>query len=110
MSNSNTEQKSESKSVGSSTITPSPWRCLLGAMISGVFAYGLYNLTYSIAQTFASKPVQSTNPITVNLSVAVRTLVTGLTAMAAGIFGFVAVGLIALGIQAFPPRFEKSAC
>ena len=78
---------------------PSPLRCLSGALISGGFAIALYFLTTSIAQTFASKPLASTNPTAINLSVAVRTLVVGISTMATAIFSIVAVGLVAAAIQ-----------
>ncbi|MGQ4647637.1 DUF3082 domain-containing protein [Lyngbya aestuarii] len=78
---------------------PSPWRCLTGALISGGFASALYLLTTSIAQSFASKPLPSTNQTAVNIAIAVRTLVVGMSTLATAIFGIVAVGLVALAIQ-----------
>lgn len=83
---------------------PGPWRCLSGALIAGTIATALYFLTASIAQTFASKPVHSTNPTVVNIASAVRTLVVGMSALGTGIFGLVAVGLVALTIQIFVQR------
>jgi Protein of unknown function (DUF3082) len=75
------------------------WRCLSGAAISGPLAIALYFLTAAIAQTFAEKPLQTTSTIALNISLAVRTLVVGAAALGTGVFGFVTLGLIALGIQ-----------
>lgn len=58
-----------------------------------------YRLAVSIAATFASKPIVSDNPVAVNISAAVRTLVNGMVALGAGVFGVAALGLFALGIQ-----------
>jgi hypothetical protein len=77
----------------------SPLRCLSGALISGGFAIALYFLTSSISHTFAGKPIASTNPTAINIAIAVRTLVVGLSTLATAIFSFVAVGLVALAIQ-----------
>ncbi len=79
--------------------SPTPFNCLGGALISGGLATALYFLTASIVQTFAAKPVHSNNPIVVNITAAVRTLVVGMSALATGIFGLVAIGLVALAIQ-----------
>lgn len=76
-----------------------PWRCLQGAVISGALAVALYYLMSSIAQVYATKPVNFTNPIAINIAVAVRTLVIGIAALGTGVFSIVTVGLIALGIQ-----------
>lgn len=78
---------------------PTPLRCFTGALISGTFSLLAYRLTVAIATNFANKPVTSANPAVVNLSVAVRTLVTGMVALAACVFGIAALGLAALGVQ-----------
>ena len=78
---------------------PTPGRCLIGALISGGLGIALYSLTVSIARTFAAKPIHSANPAVVNIASAVRTLVVGITALGTGIFGLVAIGLVALAIQ-----------
>ena len=67
--------------------------------MAGAIAIALYSLTASIAQTFAAKPIHSNNPAVVNIASAVRTLVVGMTALATGIFGLVAIGLVALAVQ-----------
>ena len=91
--------KQEAQPVGMTKTLPSPVRCLSGALISGGFAYALYFLTTSIAQTFASSPLASTNPTAINIAIAVRTLVVGVSTLATAIFSVVAVGLVALAIQ-----------
>ena len=87
----------------------SPWRYLTGAVIAGAFAVAFYLMTSSIAQTFADKPVTSTNPVVVNISIAVRTLVVGMTALGTGIFGLVGVGLVAYTIQLVVKRMRVSS-
>jgi hypothetical protein len=78
---------------------PSPLRCLIGAIVAGMLAFGAYSLMNSIALSFASKPVQSTNVTVVNITVAVRTLVVGIVALATGVSSLTSVGLFGLGIQ-----------
>lgn len=78
---------------------PSPLNCLGGAAIAGTIGWGAYQLTLSIAQSFANKPFHTTNAVAANLSALVRTLVVGVSAMGAGVFGFVALGLTALAVQ-----------
>lgn len=78
---------------------PTPLRCFTGSLMAGTFSLLAYRLTVSIATTFASKPVTSINPAVINISAAVRTLVTGMVALGAGVFGLAALGLAALGIQ-----------
>ncbi|MDY6781410.1 MAG: DUF3082 domain-containing protein [Cyanobacteriota bacterium] len=84
-------------------------RCLLGALISAALAIAMYSLTASIAQTFAAKPPTTSSELALRISIAVRTLVVGVTALGTGVFGFVSVGLVALGIQTafFPSKESK---
>ncbi len=91
-----------------STLTPSdvrspkevtPLRCLIGSTISGSLAVAMYSLTYSIAHTFATKPLTSTKPIVLRIGSLVRTLVVGMASLGTFIFAFVAFGLILLAIQ-----------
>ncbi len=79
--------------------TSTPLRCLTGALMAGGIAIASYSLTASIAFSFASKPIHSNNPAVANIAAAVRTLVVGIAALGTGIFGIVAVGLVALAIQ-----------
>ncbi|MFB2979216.1 DUF3082 domain-containing protein [Microseira sp. BLCC-F43] len=90
---------------------PGPLRCLSGAVVAAGLAIALYFLTSSIASNFASKPIQSDNFTVVNITVAVRTLVVGVSALATGIFGLIAIGLAALGIQVLfnPPAKPTDA-
>lgn len=80
-------------------LTATPLRCFTGALTAGTFSLLAYRLTLSVATTFANKPVTSDNPAVINISAAVRTLVTGIVALGAGVFGIAALGLAALGIQ-----------
>jgi hypothetical protein len=78
---------------------PSPLRCLSGAAIAGVMTLMLYWLTSKIATSFAHTPVTGTSAAAANISVAVRTLVTGMTALGTGVFGIVSLGLIVLAVK-----------
>lgn len=86
---------------------PGPLRSLSGALISGGFAIAFYFLTSSIAQTFANKPLTSTNPLTINIASAVRTLVVGVSTLAIVVFGVIAVGLVAVTIQVSIQRLQN---
>lgn len=79
----------------------------MGSLISGGLAYALYLLTASIAQSFAAKPIHSNNVLVLNITVAVRTLVVGVSMLATGVFALVTIGLIALGIQLFIQQLSK---
>ena len=102
-------QSTEESGRSPEAIKFSPWRYLTGAVIAGAFAVAFYLMTSSIAQTFADKPVTSTNPVVVNISIAVRTLVVGMTALGTGIFGLVGVGLVAYTIQLVVQRMRISS-
>ncbi|MGB7086936.1 MAG: DUF3082 domain-containing protein [Phormidesmis sp.] len=86
-----------------------PLRCFTGALTAAIFSLLAYRLTLSIATSFANKPVTSSNPAVVNISAAVRTLVTGTVALGASIFGIAALGLTALGIQLLFKKFQASS-
>ncbi|MBV8882411.1 MAG: DUF3082 domain-containing protein [Chroococcidiopsidaceae cyanobacterium CP_BM_RX_35] len=107
MNNLTSTSNSKGQSDATTATLPGPWRCLSGALIAGGLATALYSLTASIAQTFATKPIHSSNPTVVNIASAVRTLVVGMSALGTGIFGLVAVGLVALAMQIFVQRLIK---
>ena len=86
---------------------PSLFNCVTGALISGGIAIALYFLTSSIAQTFANKPLASTNPTALNISVAVRTLVVGVSTLATTVFGVVGAGLVAVSIYVSIQQLKK---
>jgi hypothetical protein len=81
------------------TPVPTPIQCISGAVVAGGIAFVLYLLTGTIAHYFATKGVHSDNLTVQRLSAAVRTLIIGMSALGAGIFGLSAVGLFGLGIQ-----------
>ncbi|WP_404784589.1 DUF3082 domain-containing protein [Altericista sp. CCNU0014] len=76
-----------------------PLRSLSGAAIASVMAVLLYRLTTSVVQSFAAHPTSSHNTIVLGISAAVRTLVIGSMTMGTGIFGLVAIGLVALALK-----------
>lgn len=84
--------------------TLTPLRCLTGAVIAGTMATGLYFLTVSIAESFAKSPIPTTNQTAINISIAVRTLVVGVSTMATAVFGIIGLGLILLAIQTINPN------
>lgn len=87
--------------------TPSPLRCLTGALIAGGMAIALYSVTASIAQSFAAKPLHSTNPTVLNIGTAVRTLVVGVSMLATCVCGLVAIALVALAVQVFVQQLTQ---
>ena len=86
-----------------------PLNCFIGALLSGSLGFAFYWMTSTMAQVYANKPVTSSNPIVINISVAVRTIVVGLIALGAGVFCFVALGMIALGVQLFIQGLRKNS-
>jgi hypothetical protein len=91
------------------TVTqPGPLKCLSGSLLAGSIAMLLYRLTTAISQSFAAHPIASDNQTAITISIAVRTLVVGMSTLATGIFGVAALGLIALAVQILFQRFSKS--
>ncbi|MEM6255263.1 MAG: DUF3082 domain-containing protein [Cyanobacteria bacterium P01_D01_bin.156] len=76
-----------------------PLRCFTGAAVSGTFSVLCYRMMIAIATSFAAKPIVSEKAVVLNISAAVRTLVVGIVALGAGVFGIAALGLLLLGIQ-----------
>lgn len=91
--------QSEKAAIADAEADPTPLRCFVGAIISAAIAFGLYYLTISIHTKFASTPVPTSNITAINISIAVRTLVTGLSALGMVTFGIATMGLTGLGIQ-----------
>lgn len=85
-----------------------PLRCFLSSCVSGTIAFGAYSLLHSITQTYAAKAITSTNPIVINLTTAVRTLVMGIVALGTGVFSLATVGLFLLGIQLTIQKLKKA--
>jgi len=88
-------------------VSASPLRSTIGAVISGGMAFAMYSLMIAIATNFASKPVHSINPLVIKITSAVRTLVVGVVALGSGIFGIVAIGLLALTLQLLIQQLTK---
>jgi hypothetical protein len=85
-----------------------PLRCFIASCISGAIAFCAYSLLTSITNTYATKVITSSNPIVINLTSAVRTMVMGIVALATGVFGMVAIGLFLLGIQIAVQSLKKA--
>lgn len=92
-------ERKDSKGAATKPATAGPGQCLLGSAIAGALALPLYWLSQSIAQGFADKPIASTNPTAINISIAVRTLVTGGCILMTAVFAIAAVGLLLLAGQ-----------
>ncbi len=82
--------------------------CLVGSLISGFLAFLLYQLTQSIAQSFAQKPITVSQPWAIQLATAVRTLVVGMSSLATGLFALSTVGLILLAGQLIFQKMRSS--
>jgi hypothetical protein len=93
------------------TLTPTAkiLKCFSGSFMAGTIALLAYRLMVGIATTFAAKPILSNNPATMTIAAAVRTLVVGMVALGAGVFGMAALGLFLLGIQLFWQRLRPAA-
>jgi hypothetical protein len=85
-----------------------PLNCLIGSFVAAGLAYGIFNLMNAIALSFAKKPITTNNEIVFRITIAVRTLVVGMAALGAGIFGLVAVGLFGLMIQTLLQKKQSS--
>ncbi len=97
----------DSKPANTKETLPGPFKALSASLIAGGFAIALYFLTSSIAQTFANKPLASTNPTAVNISVAVRTLVVGISTLATTLFSVIAFGLLIVTIYVTVQQFKN---
>jgi hypothetical protein len=90
----------DSAPVSTAQVTKlAPQQCVLGSMVAGIMAFGMYSMTHAIALSFAAHKIQSTNFIVQRISAAVRTLVIGMTTLGMGVSGIAALGLLALAIQ-----------
>ncbi|WP_009632193.1 DUF3082 domain-containing protein [Synechocystis sp. PCC 7509] len=87
---------------------PTPLRSSLGAVIASGLAIALYRVTSAISLSFAQKPLHSDNALVVKITIAVRTLVVGLSTLATFIFAIVAFALFALAIQATIQKLKQS--
>lgn len=108
MKDSSNDSPANSSAVDTSLEKATPLRCFFAATISGAIAFCLYLLFNSVVQTYAAKAVTSTNPIVINLTAAVRTMVMGIVALGTGVFGVVAIGLFLLGIQVTIQSLKKA--
>ena len=69
----------------------------------------IYSLTKAIAETYAAKPIVGNSALALKITTLVRTLVVGITALGAGVFALVAVGLFLLGIQLTIQRMSNTS-
>lgn len=90
-------EKATEKATEKSPATP--LQCLNGSAVAAALAWVAYSITQKVGANFAAHPFESTNYIAVNISVAVRTLIAGLFAMATAVFALTALGIFGLGIQ-----------
>jgi hypothetical protein len=95
----NPDPNSSAPSTDLSSTLPGVWQCLGGSVVSGAIAVGFYRLTLAIAQYFVARAPHTDNITILNISVALRTFIVGLSALGTGIFGLVSLGLLGLGMQ-----------
>lgn len=107
MNDKKTKQDSSTEVEESLDKKATPLRCFVGATISGGLSFAIYLLFSSISQTYAAKPLVMSSALALRISVAVRTLVTGVVALGASVFAFVAMGLFLLGIQLIVQGFKE---
>ncbi len=98
---------SETASASTNLKQVTPLRCMIGAVLSGAFAFGMYLMTHAIAVSFATHKVTSSNLAVQRISAAVRTLVVGLTTLGMGVFGLATLGLVALAVQLTIRQFQQ---
>lgn len=90
---------SESAPTPSKPKSVSAWKTSSGALLAGLFALPLAKMSSLIALSFAEHPFTSDNQTALKISIALRTLVVGLSTLATGIFCVAALGLAALSVQ-----------
>merc|ERR1711971_1030614 len=76
-----------------------PLDCLIGAVPVAGLSYGSWLLTNGVAAWFNEHPVMLDFYPAQRLAVAIELLLVALSALGAGIFGFTALGLFALGLR-----------
>ncbi|MFM2430636.1 MAG: hypothetical protein RLZZ511_1849 [Cyanobacteriota bacterium] len=86
-----------------------PLKCFTGGLVAGAIAIFFYHSAEVIAGIFAQTQIQSENFIVMRMSSAIRTLVIGMFALGAGVFGMAAIGLSGLGIQILLGKDEPQA-
>jgi len=78
-----------------------PWTCVLGSVPVAGLSYGFWTLTGAAAEWFVTHPIESDFYPVQRLGIAFQTAVVGLSSLAAGIFGFTALGIFLLGLRVF---------
>jgi Protein of unknown function (DUF3082) len=78
---------------------PTPLNCLIGSIVAAIMTAMMYWMTSKIATTFALSPVNTSSTVAINIGTAVRTLVTGITALGTAVFAIISLGLVALAIK-----------
>lgn len=78
-----------------------PVTCVLGSVPVAGLSYGFWTLTGAAAEWFVTHPIESEFYPVQRLGIAFQTAVVGLSSLAAGIFGFTALGIFLLGLRVF---------
>lgn len=76
-----------------------PLDCLIGAVPVAALSYGSWQLTNGVAAWFNEHPVMLDFYPAQRLAIAIELLLVALSSLGAGIFGFTALGLFALGLR-----------
>lgn len=76
-----------------------PIACLAGAVPTAALSYGFWTFTGSAAEWFVEHPIETEFYPAQRLGIAFQTALVGLSSLAAGIFGFTALGIFLLGVR-----------
>lgn len=76
-----------------------PIACVVGAAPTAALSYGFWTFTGSAAEWFVTHPIESDFYPVQRLGAAFQAAVVGLSSLAAGIFGFTALGIFLLGVR-----------
>jgi len=76
-----------------------PLTCILGSIPTAALSYGFWTFTGSAAEWFVTHPIETDFYPAQRLGTVFQTAMVGLSSLAAGIFGFTALGIFLLGLR-----------
>jgi len=87
------------------TLNESPIRSLIGALISGGMATGLYFFSISVAHKLAAHPFTRAESLADRVGAAFRTILLAIGSGITMIFAVIAIGLVLLAIKQVNQKF-----
>ncbi len=87
------------------TPNESPIRSLIGAIISGIMATGLYFFSISVAHKLAAHPFVGSGSLADRIGAAFRTILLALGSGITMIFAVIAIGLVLLALKQITQKF-----